>query len=249
MAEGARKKRRPPPTNQPWRRRMRIARRAVGRVALSTFGPRAFKLLTRSWRYEIVGQEERDGAEAGRGAVLALWHGRMLLALPVSEGDDVSVLVSPSDDGELSKQVLTSFGYKIIRGSSSFGAPRAMRRMLEALDAGSSVTITPDGPRGPRHGITTGVAWIARETSMAVVPVGLVCDRAWHLRSWDHFTIPKPRARIAVVYGSPVRVAPGADDGELARATATIRARMLEAERRGFEQLGAESDHPPEAEA
>jgi len=224
---------------------MRIARRAVGKVALSSIGPRALKLLAGSWRYRIEGQELRDEAERDSGVVLALWHGRMLLALPVSAGEDVSVLVSPSDDGDLSKQVLASFGYKVIRGSSNFGAPRAMRRMLEALDAGSAVTITPDGPRGPRHGITPGVAWIASTTGMAVVPVGLVCDRAWSLSSWDRFTIPKPRARIVVTYGEPVRVEPEADTETLADATEVIRARMIAAELHGFELLGAPHDHDP----
>ena len=222
---------------------MRIARRAVGRAALGTFGPRAIKLLARSWRYRVVGQERRDAAEAGSGVVLTLWHGRMLLALPVSEQDDVSVLVSPSDDGDLSKQVLDSFGYSIIRGSTSWGAPRAMREMLQTLEKGTSVTITPDGPRGPRHSITPGVAWIASATGMAVVPVGLVCDRAWHLRSWDHFTIPKPRARVVVVYGEPVHVGADVSEEELAAATETIRARMVEAELEGFRLLDVESDH------
>ncbi|MFT5050424.1 MAG: lysophospholipid acyltransferase (LPLAT)-like uncharacterized protein [Chlamydiales bacterium] len=243
MSNSARKKRIPPPTDQPWRRRMRIARRAVGKAALGSFGPRAMKLLAGSWRYTVEGQELRDEAQRDSAVVLALWHGRMLLALPVSAGEDVSVLVSPSDDGDLSKQVLASFGYKVIRGSSNFGAPRAMRRMLEALDGGSAVTITPDGPRGPRHGITPGVAWIASATGMPVVPVGLVCDRSWNLRSWDHFTIPKPRARVVVTYGEAVRVEQDADADTLAQATETIRERMMRAELHGFELLGVPCDH------
>ena len=222
---------------------MRIARRAVGKAALGSFGPTLLKRLGRSWRYDIEGQAHRDDAERDGGSVLALWHGRMLLALPVSEEDEVSVLVSPSDDGSLSKQVLTSYGYEIIRGSTSWGGARAMRRMLDTLRAGVPVTITPDGPRGPRHSITTGVAWIARETGRAVVPVGLVCDRAWHLRSWDAFTIPKPRARVNVVYGEPVRVAPDAKDAELDEATAAIREALIAAELRGFDKLGMEPDH------
>ena len=97
---------------------MRIARRSVGKVALSSFGPRAIKALARTWRYTVVGAEHRAEAEGEQGSVLAFWHGRMLLALPVSEGGNVSVLVSPSDDGDLSQKVLDSFGYEVIRGSS-----------------------------------------------------------------------------------------------------------------------------------
>ena len=31
-------------------------------------------------------------------------------------------------------------------------------------------------------------------------------DRAWRLRSWDGFEIPKPFARVTIVYGAPERV-------------------------------------------
>jgi lysophospholipid acyltransferase (LPLAT)-like uncharacterized protein len=36
-------------------------------------------------------------------------------------------------------------------------------------------------------------------------------SRAWWLRSWDRFCIPKPFATIEVVYGAPVVVAAGKD--------------------------------------
>jgi len=38
------------------------------------------------------------------------------------------------------------------------------------------------------------------------VPVVAVADRAWHLRSWDRFMIPKPFARVTIAYGNPQKV-------------------------------------------
>jgi lysophospholipid acyltransferase (LPLAT)-like uncharacterized protein len=34
-------------------------------------------------------------------------------------------------------------------------------------------------------------------------------SRSWTLGSWDRFAIPKPFARIEVVYGVPLEVGPG----------------------------------------
>ena len=87
-----------------------------------------------------------------------------------------------------------------------------------------------------------GLAWMAKQTGFPIVPCGFVCDRAWRLNSWDRFTIPKLRARVRLRYGEPVRVAADAGDEALARATTEVRARMLEAERLGFEELGVEGD-------
>jgi lysophospholipid acyltransferase (LPLAT)-like uncharacterized protein len=39
-------------------------------------------------------------------------------------------------------------------------------------------------------------------------------SRAWRLRSWDRFTVPKPFARIVVRYGAPIEPAPGTPTAE-----------------------------------
>jgi lysophospholipid acyltransferase (LPLAT)-like uncharacterized protein len=72
--------------------------------------------------------------------------------------------------------------------------------------------------------------------------MGYACDKAWHLKSWDRFTIPKFGARHVLCYGEPVRVPRDADDEALARATERIRSNLLEAEKRGFAHLSREPD-------
>jgi lysophospholipid acyltransferase (LPLAT)-like uncharacterized protein len=114
--------------------------------------------------------------------------------------------------------------------------------MLAALDQGAVLVITPDGPRGPRHSMNPGLVWMARATGYPVVPCGFVCDRAWRARSWDRYTIPKPWARVALVYEEPVMVERDANPDALARATEAIREGILRAERRGFQYLGREPD-------
>ena len=152
------------------------------------------------------------------------------------------VLVSPSDDGSLATKMITHFGQRVVRGSTNKASARALRELLGELRRGGTVVLTPDGPRGPRHSVNHGLAWLARTTGFPVLPCGFVCDRAWHLKSWDHFTIPKPGARLALVYGEPLWVQKGGGTEALGAATETLRRRMLEAEEQGFERLGVERD-------
>jgi len=225
------------------RKSLRIARRNAAKTVLRRVGPSALRLLARSWTTTVVGEENLHAARGeGGGHFMALWHGRMVVAMPAHAHEGWQVLVSPSDDGDISEHLLESWGYQVLRGSSSRTGARALRAMLTVLRRGEVLVITPDGPRGPRHSMNPGLAWMSKATGYAVVPCGFVCDRAWRASSWDRFTIPKYRARVAVVYGPPVRVARDATREDLDAATELIRERMLAAEQAGFAALSVEDD-------
>ncbi len=224
------------------RRRMRIVRRKIGAAVLPVLAPGVIRLLSRTWKVEELGVENRDEAMTCTGRMAALWHGRMLVALPAHRDQGYKVLVSPSDDGSLITTMLDHFGYGTIRGSSNKNPARAIREMLGDLEQGGTIVITPDGPRGPRHAVNPGPAWMARATGFPILPVGCVCDRAWYSKSWDHFTIPKFGARLALVYGDPIYVDADASDEDVRGATQEMRTRMLAAEERGFRHLGTEPD-------
>jgi lysophospholipid acyltransferase (LPLAT)-like uncharacterized protein len=187
-------------------------------------------------------REHFEEAQSCKGWLATMWHGRMIVPLPAYRNRQLRVLVSPSDDGDLAAILLKRFGYEVIRGSTNKSPARALREMLGELKRGGSIVITPDGPRGPRHSMNAGPAWMSKATGYPVVPCGCVCDRAWHMRSWDRFTIPKPRARITIVYGEPLYVERRADDDEIERMTSEIRSRMIAAEEKGFRHLGCEKD-------
>jgi lysophospholipid acyltransferase (LPLAT)-like uncharacterized protein len=228
------------------RRSKRHLRRKVGGALLRVLGPPLVRALSWTWKVELVGQEIwarfTDDDSPTRGCMAALWHGRMLLGVDFGRARKFAVLVSPSADGDISERMLAAFGYRVVRGSSSRGGARAVRAMLEELRAGSVVALTPDGPRGPRHAMNPGLAWMSRTTGYPVVPMGLTADRAWHLSSWDAFTIPKPFSRVMLVFGEPVQVARDATPEAMDAATETIRERLLDCERRGFARLGRSVD-------
>lgn len=226
--------------NRPGLQRWRRLRRAVGSWLLAVLAPWLVRLLALTWRVQRSG----DGQPLQHGPspwLVAMWHGSMLTLMPLRHhrGRGIGVLVSPSDDGALAAQALRHFRYRIVRGSLSRGGASALRSMQDLLAHGGQLVLTPDGPRGPRHTMNVGVAWLARATGAPIVPVGCAVDRAWRLRSWDQFTIPKPFARLHVHYGAPVSVAAQVGDDELEALASSLRARLLAAEQHATAQLAA----------
>lgn len=228
------------------RARLKRWRRQAGKHLAGWFGRPILGKLARTWQLERSGEEHLARASDGgrRGYFMALWHGRMIVALPLPghAHSGYHVLVSQSGDGDISERLLRAFGYAVIRGSSSRGGARSLREMLSVLRAGHPLVITPDGPRGPRHSMNLGLAWMARATGHPIVPCGFAAEPAWRLSSWDRFTIPKRGARVACVYEKPLVVGREGGDAALADATEEVRRRLLRAERRAAARIGAEED-------
>lgn len=224
------------------RRFVRRQRRKLAAFLLPRCAPTILRHLSKSWKVETLGSEHFDEAYAQRGMLATLWHGRMIVPITAQAGKGICVLVSPSADGQLVPPILAQFGYKWVLGSSNKNPARAVREMLERLQAGGRIVITPDGPRGPRHAVNPGPAWMARETGFPILPCGTATDRAWRMNTWDHFTIPKWRARVVVVYGEPLYVPAEAGDEVIARATEEMKRRMIAAEEQGFRHLGVQPD-------
>lgn len=231
--------------NAPWRKRWRQCRRAVGKRLLDALAAPLVGLLARTWRVEYRGLAGLDCMCADTTKVVMVWHGRLLAAMPLRHHRDrgFEVLVSPSADGALVVTSLRRFGYGVIRGSSSRGGAQALRALAQALRRGQSIVLTPDGPRGPRHSVNSGVGWLARHSGAPIVPVGIAVDRAWRIRSWDRFLIPKPFARLIVTYGDPVAVPRSCDDTTLEALSQTLGQDLLAAERAAFAALPCPADH------
>ena len=170
-------------------------------------GAALIRVLSRTWRIRVSGLEGLEAERrAGRPVILAFWHGQMLPLLAVHQDEGISVLISSHRDGEIIAQITQRFGCRNVRGSSSRGAGRALLGIIRELEAGHDVAVTPDGPRGPARSFAPGALIAAQRTGSAIVPMAAHAERAWRLRSWDRFMIPKPFARVTVVHGPPMRV-------------------------------------------
>jgi lysophospholipid acyltransferase (LPLAT)-like uncharacterized protein len=179
-----------------------LDRRTVWSVRLGTL---VLRVLAATWRIQVHGRvPARERASRGEPAViLSLWHGQMLPILLAHRGEPATVLVSEHRDGEIIAQILQTFGFSAARGSTSRGGSRALLALVKLVRDGHDIAITPDGPRGPSRRMAPGVLLIAFRTGSAIVPLVAHAERVWRLRSWDAFEIPKPFARVTVLYGTP----------------------------------------------
>jgi lysophospholipid acyltransferase (LPLAT)-like uncharacterized protein len=195
--------------------------RPAQRVALVLVPPLAaliIRLLGATLRYE-------DHMEPGvppiftlhPPVVFALWHRSLLACVCRFRNRDLAVLISSSFDGELIARTVERLGFHAIRGSSSRGGAAGLRNMQLAYEAGYPCAITADGPRGPVFVAKPGVAQLANSVSppnadpgsgsRVARPTGTwvgcfyaLPDRAWEIRSWDRFLIPKPFSRVVMTW-------------------------------------------------
>lgn len=165
------------------------------------------RLLGSTWRYAV---SESSGYRASKAAgtrhVYAFWHSVILPMAYLRRDEGIAVLVSRHRDGELITRVIEGLGYVAARGSSTRGGEAGVRGMLQWAAREHDLAITPDGPRGPREQAKEGIVYLAARTARPIVPIGVGASHAWVLRSWDGFRIPKPFARVHVVYGEPMPV-------------------------------------------
>ncbi len=179
---------------------------ALQRVAIA-LGPIVLLLLYSTWRVrEINGEGWRTLRRESRPFIFALWHGQLLPLVVRHRSQGVKILISEHRDGEVIARIAERLGLASIRGSSSRGAARALLAMCDALSAGSVVAVTPDGPRGPARSFASGTAVAAQRSGAPIVAIGVAASRAWRLRSWDSFMIPKPFAVVAIAYSDPMTV-------------------------------------------
>jgi lysophospholipid acyltransferase (LPLAT)-like uncharacterized protein len=173
-------------------------------------GAAIIRLLAATWRIRVArDQSLRDARSAGRNIIFVLWHGELLPLLWQHRGEGVVVVISEHRDGEIVARIAESLGYRTVRGSSSRGGSRALIGMMREIDAGHDAAVTPDGPRGPAHVFAPGAAIAAQRTGAPLLPVRCTASRAWRLKSWDRFLIPKPFARVVITYGEQTPVIAG----------------------------------------
>lgn len=138
-------------------------------------------------------------------SIACCWHGRMLFMPLLRPGDHpVAALASRHGDGGLIASILGWFDVRAVRGSTSRGGDAALREMKKLAGEGTTIVITPDGPRGPHQVAAPGAIWLASMTGLPIIPLGGSASRRRHAKSWDAFTLPLPFGRIICEAGEPM---------------------------------------------
>ncbi|HEU6450768.1 MAG TPA: lysophospholipid acyltransferase family protein [Gemmatimonadaceae bacterium] len=182
------------------------ARRKARRIGWAVrLGVPFVRLLAATWKIREVNRAPSQRLrDAGKPVVFTLWHGEMLALLWHHRGEGITVLISEHGDGEIIARIAEALGFRTVRGSTSRGAGRALLGMSRTVQEGGDVAFTPDGPRGPARRFAPGALIVAQRTGAPVITLAVSPTRAWRLKSWDRFVIPKPFSRIRIAYGDPV---------------------------------------------
>jgi hypothetical protein len=75
---------------------------------------------------------------------------------------------------------------------------------LQERSRDQHLTITPDGPRGPRRQLAQGPIYLASRLQLPLVVMGFGYDRPWRANSWDRFAMPRPFSRGRAILGPPL---------------------------------------------
>ena len=151
-----------------------------------------------------------------KNAVLAFWHGRLLLVPPLKpKHRESSAMVSQHNDGELIALTLGHFNVGTVRGSSSEGGSRAAISALRLFAKGQHIAITPDGPRGPNRECKMGVVTLAKATKAPIIPMATSAKRHRSLKSWDKMQVALPFTHLVIWYASPVWVPKDAPETDM----------------------------------
>lgn len=138
--------------------------------------------------------------------VSAFWHGSMLSGWYIHRDKNFAALVSKSKDGDVLSQILKSWKYNVVRGSSHVGGKEALDLLINLVSQNFNLAITPDGPTGPIYKMKAGAVVTAKKCNVPLVLTGIGCKNKFVLKSWDKFEIPKPFAEVNVIYSEPIYI-------------------------------------------
>jgi lysophospholipid acyltransferase (LPLAT)-like uncharacterized protein len=137
--------------------------------------------------------------------IYVFWHEYILIPLVIRGHCNLAMLLSRHGDAEILSRVAYHFGFECVRGSTRRGGAAALRELF-AKSQSMNLTITPDGPKGPRRVLAPGPIFLASKLQMPLVVMGLGYDRPWRAGSWDKFAIPRPFSRARGVVGPEIHL-------------------------------------------
>ena len=181
----------------------RFFQRFVPSVAFSLI-----RIITSTLRIKYIGRDIlEDLLSKNKKIIFAFWHGRQFLLVDAHKDMNLVLMTSLSRDGDLQTAILTRFGYKCVRGSSSKNAVGALKALVREIRDGRNSAIAVDGPRGPKYEVKDGIFFASAMCDAAIVPVSSSAKPSVIFRSaWDEYLLPLPFSRAVIAYGMPMYV-------------------------------------------
>lgn len=162
--------------------------------------------LSKTWKIEIQEPNEMKKLLAEKVPILlSHWHGDELFLISLVRRYRIATITSLSKDGTLMNVVLRLLGAKTARGSSSRGGVQALKGLIQLAKLGYNCSFAVDGPRGPIYEVKPGVFELSKILSISgggsIFAAGVCVDRFWSFpRSWNKTYLPKPFAKIKIIW-------------------------------------------------
>src|ERR1700675_2693079 len=185
----------------PWSRRAQIPVIAAAVYSvIRTLGP--------TLRFEPLGQQHSERVyAAGQRCIFAFWHRVIIPVAWWSRNRGIVVLNTTASDGQWTRKVIEWLGFGTAQGSSTRGGLRGLAVMAKRLEEGLDCGFTIDGPRGPRYIAKPGPVMLARKSGCPIMVFHIGVDRGKTFeKTWDHFLMPRPFSRTAILFAPPIYV-------------------------------------------
>ena len=137
--------------------------------------------------------------------IYIFWHEYILFPIYLRGNCNLAMLLSTHRDADVLARTAYHLGFDFVRGSSFRGGASALRGLIEKSRR-MNLTMTPDGPRGPRRTLSQGPIFLASRLNLPIVAMGFGYDRPWRFNSWDRFALPKPFSRARSVVSPEIRI-------------------------------------------
>ncbi|HEY4716222.1 MAG TPA: lysophospholipid acyltransferase family protein [bacterium] len=204
-------------------------------------------LLSKTLRIKVYNRELVDEVKAsGEKIVYAFWHQELFVFIDYQRTFDcyknnpVTVLLSPSRDGDIIDVVLKKNRYSVVRGSARRGGLKSLVKMIRSMKDGSDTAFAVDGPVGPSRIVKPGVVFLAEKAGAVIFPVGSWARHNLKFyNAWDKFMLPLPFSRAVIVFGKPIYMGEISAQDVIVNGTEILQRSLTETSERAKELCGS----------
>ena len=148
----------------------------------------------------------------GKRRIYIFWHEYIQYFIYLRKHCRLAMLLSRHRDADVLEDVAHMLGFESVRGSTNRGGVEALREMMRKEEGDRlHLTITPDGPRGPRRVLAPGCIFLASRLQIPLVAMGVGYDRPFRFNSWDRYAVPRPGSRVRCIPSSDIVIPPDLD--------------------------------------
>ncbi len=184
----------------------RINKSSIGQKILGFFIFVITKFIFYSIRWNCLDLNNKNLIfKSKKTYIFCCWHNKLFLGphfLPKHLTHNV--LISGHSDALVTVILLKLLKLKIVFGSSMKGGTKAFLKLVKSIREGECVSITPDGPRGPREKVKEGIIKLAQVTGAPIIPLVWNTEKYKILDSWDKFVIPYPFSKGSYIFGKAI---------------------------------------------